>query len=133
MSSPFLGTWTYRSFQNNPDLATPFGQLEFGRANLVIEEPQPGVVGGAIGGTGWSLSLRGAIAAGTPDTIRFQGTGEIDGETWVYDYLGFLAPDWPAGVSQRPAILGTIIRTVAHSQGQSPAGVVASWIAVRRD
>jgi hypothetical protein len=133
MSSPIAGTWTYRSFQSNPDLATPFEDLEFGRANLVIEEIAPGVVGGTIGGTGWSLALQGAMTAGTPGTIRFQGCGEIGGETWVYDYHGFLAPQWPAGVNQRPAILGTIIRTVPHSQGQAPAGVVASWIAVRRD
>lgn len=133
MSTPFVGTWTYRSFRSNPDLATPFDRLEFGRANLVIDETAPSVVGGTIGGTGWSLALQGTMAAGTPDTIRFQETGEIDGETWVYDYHGFLAPHWPAGVNQRPAILGTIIRTVAHSQGQAPAGVVASWIAVRRD
>lgn len=132
MSSPFVGTWTYRSFVSDPDLNTPFQRLEFGRANLVVAEPQPGKVGGTIGGTGWSLSLDGTMAAGNPEAIRFTGSGPIGGENWVYDYLGFLVPQWPNGVDQRAAIVGTIVRTVAHSNGTAPAGVVAQWIAVRQ-
>jgi hypothetical protein len=34
-------------------------------------------------------------------------------------------------VNQRPALVGTVIRTVAH--GTAPAGVTASFIAVRAD
>ncbi|TIX69347.1 MAG: hypothetical protein E5V30_17815 [Mesorhizobium sp.] len=133
MSSAFVGTWTYRSFVSIPDLNTPFQDLEFGRADLVIQEPQPGVVGGTIGGSGWSLSLRGTTVTGNPDTIRFQGSGPIGGENWVYDYLGYLVPQWPNGVNQRPAIVGTIVRTMPHSNGQAPAGDVAQWVAVKRD
>ncbi|TBB15617.1 hypothetical protein ELH51_36415 (plasmid) [Rhizobium ruizarguesonis] len=132
MSSPFVGTWTYRSFVSDPNLDTPFENLEFGRANLVISEPTAGEIGGTIGGTGWSLNLGGTIASGNPDTIRFTGSGAIGGENWVYDYLGFLVPTWPNGIDQRPAIVGTIIRTVPHSNGQAPAGYVGQWIAVRQ-
>ena len=28
------GTWTYRSFLSDPNLATPFNNLEFGRGNI---------------------------------------------------------------------------------------------------
>jgi hypothetical protein len=37
------------------------------------------------------------------------------------------------GVNQRPALQGSIVRTVPHSDGQAKAGHVSSWIAVRRD
>ena len=70
--------------------------------------------------------------------MRFQGVGATpgtieDGHPWVYDYQGYVAPAWPNGVDQRPAIVGTIVRTVTHSHGQAKAGVVASFIALRRD
>ncbi len=133
MSSSFAGKWTYRSFISNPDINADFQALEFGRATLDIVEPQTGVVGGTIGGPGWSLALDGAIKNGDPATIRFQGSGLIGGETWVYDYLGYMVPAWPDGIDQRPAIIGSIVRTVAHSNGLAKAGYVAQWIAVRQD
>jgi len=131
--APFSGSWTYRSFHNNPDLSSDFNNLRFGAGNLVITETTPGIISGSLGGTGWSLSLKGYATYGNPFSIRFQGQGDIGGETWVYDYHGFLSPHWPNGIDQRPAIVGTIVRTVPHSEGRSPAGYVASWIAVRQD
>ena len=133
MHSPFQGIWSYRSFCNNPDLNVEFNDLRFGAGILEISEPSLGVVAGTIGGPGWLLTLKGWLTYGNPSTIRFQGSGEIDGEPWIYDYLGYLAPAWPNGIDQRAAIIGTIVRTIAHSNGQSPAGYVASWIAVRQD
>ena len=132
MPSPFIGAWSYRSFVNNPDLSLPANDLLFGAGNLVIAEPETGIVGGSLGGNGWSLTLQGWLTSGNPNTIRFQGTGDIGGEMWVYDYLGFLSPHWPNGRDQVPAITGTIVRTVPHSGGQAEAGFVASWYAVRQ-
>jgi hypothetical protein len=82
--------------------------------------------------------LTGTITFGDPFTVRFQGVGATagtieNGQPWIYDYLGFVAPAWPNGIDQTPAIVGTIVRTVAHSNRQAKAGVVASWIAVRSD
>lgn len=132
MVNPIVGTWSYRSFVNNPDLSVEFNDLRFGAGTLVLEEPEFGRISGSLGGSGWSLSLQGWSSLGNPFTVRFQGSGDIGGERWVYDYLGFYAPMWPNGVDQRPAIVGTIVRTVPHSQGQAAAGVVASWYAVRQ-
>ena len=132
MVNPIVGTWSYRSFVNNPDLSVEFNDLRFGAGTLVLEEPEFGRISGSLGGSGWSLSLQGWSSLGNPFTVRFQGSGDIGGERWVYDYLGFYAPMWPNGVGQRPAIVGTIVRTVPHSQGQAAAGVVASWYAVRQ-
>lgn len=131
-SEIFAGEWTYRSYLNNPDPAVDPNTLLFGFGILKIEEPSFGALAGTIGGTDWSLSLRGAIYYGNPMTIRFQGTGNVDGEPWIYDYHAFHAPVWPNGVNQQPAIIGTVVRTIAHSNGKATAGVTASWIAVRR-
>lgn len=132
-----VGIWTYRSLLNDPDLATAFDQLEFGRGNISIEDAPMGVFKGRIYGTGWALDLNGAIGHGTPWTVRFQGTGVVGGEQWIYDYTGFVVPPWPNGVDQRPAIVGSVIRTIPHSGGGAgtvaPAGVVASFYAVRQD
>ena len=132
MTGSLEGTWSYRSLINNPDLAVPFNDLRFGMGTLVLNEPDTGTVGGTLGGPGWSLELNGVVTPGDPEQVRFQGRGEIGGEIWVYDYLGFIVPDWPNGVDQVDAIVGSIIRTEPHSGGQAEAGFVASWYAVRQ-
>jgi hypothetical protein len=132
MTGPFVGSWSYRSFQNNPDLTVSFDSLRFGAGTLVLAESTVGQLSGTLGGTGWSLALAGHYTYGNPNHARFQGSGEIGGERWVYDYVGYLVPAWPNGVGQVPAIVGSIVRTVPHSDGQATAGFVASFIAVRR-
>ncbi len=102
--NPFLGNWSYRSYVNDPNFATQPNDLLFGMGTLNLAESADGKVAGSIGG-----------------------------ERWVYDYLGYLVPDWPTGIGQRSAIVGSVIRTVAHSNGQATAGFVASFIAVKQD
>lgn len=136
--NPFVGSWTYRSLYNDPDVNTAFGDLEFGVGTLVIAEGPDTALSGTIGGDGWSLDLRGSRAYGSPMQARFQGTGVVSGEEWVYDYIGWLVPEWPNGVDQyeRAAMVGSVIRTVPHkssSGGVSPAGFVGSFYAVRVD
>ena len=129
----FEGTWTYRSFLNDPDQTKEPNQLLFGIGTLLLTRPNPEKISGSLGGAGWSLDLDGSVDADSPGQLRWQGRGQIGGEEWVYDYLGFLVPNWPNGLGQKDAILGTIIRTEAHSNGQATAGFVASWIAVRAE
>lgn len=129
----FEGDWAYRSFRSNPDLAVEPNDLLFGSGTLVLDQNSDTTVSGTLGGDGWSLQLTGSADIGSPPTVRFQGRGEIGGEEWVYDYAGYLVPKWPNGVEQRPAIVGTIVRTKEHSQGQAEAGYVAQWIAVLKD
>lgn len=133
--NPFVGTWTYRSLLNDPEIGLGFDTLEFGRGTLRIEEAGPATLTGEIGGPGWSLSLHGSFGFGSPMQVRFQGTGLINGAQWVYDYIGWLVPVWPNSTAalQRAAIVGSVVRTVPHSSGNggvSPAGVVASFYAV---
>jgi hypothetical protein len=135
--NPFVGSWTYRSLINNPDVKEEFNKLAFGRATLVITAPNSTTLGGTIGGSGWSLNLHGSISYGSPAQIRFQGRGTVGGEEWVYDYIGWLVPVWPNSndTLQRPAIVGSVVRTVPHAGSDpgkvNPAGVVASFYAVR--
>ena len=134
--NPFVGSWAYRSLLNDPALATDFDKLEFGRGTLVIQETSCTTLSGTIGGPGWSLDLHGAFGYGSPMQVRFQGRGLVNGEEWVYDYLGWLVPVWPNSDDQlqRAAIVGSVVRTVPHSSGNggiAPAGVVASFYAVQ--
>src|SRR5713101_3194479 len=108
IDNPFVGNWTYRSFLNDPDVNKAFNDLEFGRGTIVIEEAPMQSLHGTIGGPGWSLALKGARQYGNPMHARFQGVGIINGEQWIYDYDGYLVPDWPNGVDQIPAIAGSV-------------------------
>ena len=129
------GTWTYRSLINNPDLSKDFNSLEFGRANLKLTALPSGVLSGEIGDTGWKLDIKGSIQLGTPATLWFQGSGTIGGAPWIYDYLCYLVPAIPNGINQVPALVGSVTRAIAHPDGSggiSPAGVVASFYAVRQ-
>ena len=136
--SILVGTWTYRSFLSNPDVNADFDTLEFGRGNIRIDPGSLQTFSGLIYGPGWELKLKGSIAYGNPFNVRFQGVGIVGGAQWIYDYQGYLIPDWPNGIDQRPALVGSIVRTVPHPTGPNgkstaPAGVVAQWIAVKQD
>jgi hypothetical protein len=137
-NNPFVGSWTYRSLLNNPDINTDFNDLEFGRATIVIEENSPELLTGTIGGTGWSLNLYGSRSYGSPMQVRFQGKGMVGDEEWVYDYIGWLVPVWANSNStlQTAAIVGSVVRTIPHSSSGgkiAPAGFVASFYAVRAE
>ena len=133
--NPFVGSWSYRSLLNDPTMDLDFDKLEFGRGTLRIEEDAQGALAGAIGGPGWSLALHGSFGFGSPMQVRFQGKGLVNGEEWIYDYIGWLVPEWPNSTAalQRTAIAGSVVRTIPHSSGSggtAPAGVVASFYAV---
>lgn len=133
--NPFVGSWTYRSLANDPDIGRDFNDLEFGRGTIVIDDGPLVALTGTIGGLGWSLALKGARSYGNPAQARFQGVGEIGGAKWIYDYTAYLVPNWPGGVGQVPALVGSVIRTIPHPGGQpgvtNPAGVVCSFYAVK--
>jgi len=145
VNAPLVGTWTYRSWLNDPepiDVSPPekkaelMAKLLFAEAELVLESAPAGEIRGRLDmGSDGSLTIFGAASYGNPFAIRMQGVGKEKGspsEGWIYDYVGWLIPAWPNGVDQRPAIVGSVIRTVPHSNGQAKAGKVASFIAVKR-
>lgn len=137
MTNPFVGNWTYRSFNNDPDLGKAANDLLFGKGTLAIAEQSETELSGTIGGRGWSLDLRGSFGYGSPMQVRFQGKGVVGGEPWIiYDYIGWLVPVCPDSTDplEVPAIVGSVVRTIPHSGdggSTNPAGVMASFYAVR--
>jgi len=146
VSESLVGSWNYRSWLNDPnpvDVTPPAKMCErltsilFAEAKLVIEEASGGQLKGKLDmGSSGFLTLFGSVGYGSPFSVRFQGVGKEKGspsEGWVYDYIGWLVPGWPNGIDQRPAIVGSVVRTVPHSNGQAKAGKVASFVAVRQN
>jgi hypothetical protein len=159
----FTGNWTYRSFINNPELGAKADEVFLAKADLILEVggaggasaglEEGGVSAGLDLGGGSEISgkqsfrngvnvyltVSGTAEPGKPPTIRFRATGVKGTQTegWIYDFIGYLAPFWPEGKEQRPAIVGTVIRTVPHKSLEGgevrPAGVTLSFIAVSRD
>lgn len=135
--NPFVGKWTYRSFYNEPDSSIEFNKLKLGLGTIQIDDNDaPELLTGTIGGPDWSLALHGSRGYGSPAQVRFQGKGIVGGEQWIYDYIGWLVPVWPnsTGQLQRTAIVGSVTRTIPHAAaggGTSPAGIVASFYAVK--
>jgi hypothetical protein len=158
--NPFVGSWTYRSLLNDPNqffssvdaaladpaklLADPkacLGYLNqvyglfFGYGTITIAEAPSTILEGTIGGPGWSLNLKGSRSYGNPMEARFEGKGVIGGSEWIYDYVSYLVPHWQSGVQQGHSMVGSIVRAIPHPSGNggvSPAGVVASWYAVKQ-
>lgn len=132
--NPFLGTWTYRSFHNNPAPVDDFNDIRLWQADLKLEPDGPGLVKGRIESGGYALNIRGSVSMdnGTPCIkLRAVGLAGTSTDGWVYDYAGVLATGWPDGDGQRPAIVGTVIRTVPHAPSR-PAGASYSFVAVNK-
>jgi hypothetical protein len=135
MQGPLLGRWTYRSFLNNPDIAVDFGELEFGRGELIVEYVSPGTfIGRLVFDETYQFRLQGVATPGDPPTIRFRGIGDADdSKDHIYDYFGCLMPLWPHPTRKRLSIVGSVVRAVAHNGDSAPAGQAATFIAIKRD
>jgi hypothetical protein len=125
------GTWAYRSYLNQAD------QRVFGGGIFTFETPTPTTLTGTlVMGPRLILDLKGAITPATLDaplTVEIRGFGrsgsDSDTDGWEYDYDASLAYHWPAGVDQVQSLVGSVLRAKPH--GGNPAGVTASFIAVR--
>jgi hypothetical protein len=140
MVEQLSGKWTYRSFRNVTDLVAGDANkalgLIFGEGIYTFELASPAALVGTFDmGGGFVLDLKGTVRPGTedaPTTLEIFGTGRAGTPTdgWEYDYRAFIAYQWPNGVNQRPALVGSVIRAKPHNGGA--AGLVASFIAVRQ-
>jgi hypothetical protein len=138
MSNPFQGTWTYRSFLNDPTLTggdpQKLAALLFAEATLTLGDAESNIFEGHLAFDANSvMDLKGALTSGhgTPAHAHIVGQGRPGTSTaqLFYDYDGSLAERWPNGVNQVPAITGSVIRVKPHDG--KPAGLVASFIAVK--
>lgn len=132
-ASPLLGEWHYRSFLNQKAVEI------FGEGVIWITQADAaGLKGtGTFGTPGeYDVEFTGFCGFGIPVTIHMRGigTGTLNRGKWIYDYVGYLVPAWHQGVMQVPAIVGSVVRTQTYEDDgkqPQPAGVVASFIAVR--
>lgn len=131
--NPLLGTWIYRSFLDDPDLNKEFNAIGLGKAKIIVEEADGGVFFGRfVYSESYQLRLTGSSSYGNPFTVRFQGVGiTTNAQNHVYDFVGYLAPIWPNGIDQRPAIIGSMVRTVGFGSGATTTGTVVSWTGVK--
>jgi hypothetical protein len=133
------GKWTYRSFINTVDPVSGDPQkalnLIFGEGIFTFAVAGTSLTGTFDMGGGYVLDLDGKVRAAEGDaplTVEIAGRGRTNTPTagWEYDYRGYLAYHWPNGVDQGAALVGSVIRAVAHDGGA--AGFVASFIAVKQ-
>ncbi|MCA1703060.1 MAG: hypothetical protein LC808_07240 [Actinobacteria bacterium] len=110
--SPLTGRWTYRSFMGDPDIDKDFGDLEFGRGELLVEYVCQGFfIGRLLFGETYQFHLEGVATPGDPPAFAFRGIGDApESQGQTYEYFGCLMPLWPHDRKQRPTIVGTVIR-----------------------
>jgi hypothetical protein len=138
--NPFAGKWTYRSYHNRPDIVDQNAALAlsliFGEGVITVDNTDLKMFKGSFDmGGGFVLDMEGTVKWQTyvsPTIFEISGKGRpgTPTEGWQYDYVGYLAWQWPNGIGQVPAIVGTVIRTKPH--GTSRAGYVASFIATKQ-
>ena len=136
-----LGTWSYRSFINNPEpvesaddaLALIFGE---GLLTIANADTAHGFNATLSFGGDAVMDLMGDVVAADPAgpiTARAIGAGRAGSPIadFRYDYLFFEVPAWPTGIDQRQALVGSVVRAANH--GSARKGATASTITVRRD
>ena len=138
-SAVIAGKWMYRSYLNNPapvggDPKRAAGNI-FGEGIFTLVTPTPATLTGTFDmGGGLVLDLAGKVTTVPEGLATFEiaglGRAGTDTEGWEYDYYGWPAYMWPAGVNQVPSLVGTVLRAKPHGGGK--AGVTASFIAVRQ-
>lgn len=135
------GTYTYRSFQNVPQPVDDFNRLRFAQLELRLRVDGDGAVTGELvfptadpAAEPGVMDITGKAGADELTRVALAGRGRGGTATaqFQYDYDGVLLPSWAAGIDQRPTIAGTVLRVAAHGPG-APAGLTASFLAVRRD
>ncbi len=135
------GQWRYRSFLNVLPPAEKLADLLFGEGLLEMTPAANGLIsaGQLSFGDGFPMRFTGQALApfsGCSNVPQLSleatafGVAGTKTEGWVYAYRGWLLPAWPFGTDEMPVLAGTVVRVVAHGP-QSPAGVVASFVAVK--
>jgi hypothetical protein len=136
-ASILVGKWTYRSYVNTTALVGDDKDkalaIIFGEGIYSIDPLSGTALTGTLDmGGGYVLDLKGTVTQTAPPSVAISGYGRAGTPTagWEYDYNASLAYQWPNGVDQLPALVGSVIRAKPHGGGA--AGVVASFIAVKQ-
>ncbi|MDQ3922835.1 MAG: hypothetical protein M3309_02720 [Actinomycetota bacterium] len=134
------GYYTYRSLLNRQEPADDFNEIRFGEGELFLYVAPDGAIRGTLGfpadplaGAKDFMDVTGWVTSWTLPTGELEGVGRsgTGTESFNYKYQGSLAPAYPDAVRQRPALVGTVLRTKPH--GTVAVGFTASFVAVKRD
>lgn len=130
-----IGRWTYRSFRSNPDIDVDFGDLEFGRGELLVEYACWGkFIGRLVLGDDYEFRLTGAVTPGDPPTISLDGFGDAtESKGQHYQYFACVMPLWGHDPRKRPTIVGSVKRAAPKKGSTERAGSAAVFIAVKQD
>jgi hypothetical protein len=136
-ASILAGKWTYRSYVNTAALVDDDKDkalaIIFGEGVYAFDPLSGTALTGTLDmGGGYVLDLKGTVTQTALLSVAISGYGRAGTPTagWEYDYNASLAYQWPNGVNQTPALVGSVIRAKRHNGGA--AGVVASFIAVKQ-
>jgi hypothetical protein len=110
MSNPFSGTWTYRSFLNDPALTNGDPQklaaLLFAEGTWTVKDSPPTIFIGELSfGTSFFMDLKGVVTPAAADQrahAHIVGSGRegTSSAGYFYDYDGSLTEHWPNGINQ---------------------------------
>lgn len=129
----FIGTWTYRDFNDNPDVDAKADDVMSASVwSLTLNRSGEDKVSGRISlRADYEYDVAGRVQSGGTSgrpTISFRSTG-IEGTKTagrIFDYVGHLAHEWAEAANQRPVILGNQIRAAVSNP------TVSSFICVKR-
>jgi hypothetical protein len=137
------GSWTYRSFLNNPTPIYYPNALQ--TAHLIsqegvfkLETPNNTHLQGTIELPGGGvLDIGGTVQpaeGGEPPEFTFEGTGRAGTKAlgWECRYNGHLTRQWRDGINQVPALVGSVIIRAKPRGEAAPVGSVYPFIAVKQ-
>lgn len=138
------GDWTYRSLKNIPDPVGDFNQIRFAETDLTLAVDAEGGLRGMLSFPAGApeaergyMDLEGRVSGTDPVRIRIKGKGREGTRSWNFEYAydGIVSPAMPGAKEQRPVLVGTVMRVRERPDGQvpAPAGVTATFAAVKRD
>jgi len=124
----FPGTWYYRSFRNDPAYVYPTppraGELILAEAVFNLRSPTSTTLQGEIEWlTGGPLDLTGSVKPDDSFEILATGRPGTNRDGWVFLYEGHLTRNWPNGVDQRPALVGSTTIRAPPGPGGPPSSM----------
>lgn len=138
-NASIAGRWLYRSLRNSTDPNIDFAKLPLLIAILDIPPYEGDQFTGTLTATANSEAGVRHIVQGAVKGDRFkmratQGSDTTQG--WVYDYEGWIVPQWDSGVDQIQTFAGSVRRVAAHAfpgpgGGTSIAGASYSIIGTK--
>ncbi len=145
------GSYSYRSFDNNPDPEA--ADLSFFVANLELQQSESGELSGTLVGFAPNdeYEITGSVDYGDDQDGGSSYQGDSSGEWWdrrlifradvrgstpenegkLYQWVGYFPGMWPEGINQIPTLVGSVLRA-KRPDDPSLEGYVRAFTAVKK-